>query len=143
MVGLDLPYTVECKDSDRGNLRTLVNLLKVTRILELNRMSVTWPILHILVHNPSSFSNIRGLSLEFSAEHKSLLEAIPEEILANIFHLTLVEPPYFENEGEFEQTCNVLLSKTQKLKSLSISPSKSDVDWIKLLQNHSGKFSQL
>ena len=101
MVGLDLPYTIKCKEEDRGNLRTLVNLLKVTRNLELNRMTRTFPIVKILVENPLSFTNLRGLSIEFSHEHKELIESLPEVLLKNLYELTLVEPPYFENEGEF------------------------------------------
>ena len=121
----------------------MVNLLKVTRNLELNRMTRTFPIVKILVENPLSFTNLRGLSIEFSHQHKDLIESLPEVFLRNLFELTLVEPPYFENEGEFQQTCNVLLSKTQNLKVLYLAPSKADVDWIRLLQNHPGKFKQL
>ena len=35
MIGLDLPYVVQCKASDRSNLKTLVNLLRKTRKLRL------------------------------------------------------------------------------------------------------------
>ena len=65
MVGLHLPYAINCKESDRANLRTMVNLLKKSRILKLDRIKTTWPVLHIVNKNEASFPNLRGLRLEY------------------------------------------------------------------------------
>ena len=45
MVGLHLPYVVHCRESDRANLRTIVSLLQKTKVLSLDRIKTTWPIL--------------------------------------------------------------------------------------------------
>ena len=41
MVGLELPFAIQCKESDRANLRTIVALLKKTRVLSLDRIKTT------------------------------------------------------------------------------------------------------
>ena len=63
MVGLHLPFSIQCRESDRGNLRTLVALLKKTQVLSLDRIQVTWPVLHLLNLQWRHFTNLRGLRL--------------------------------------------------------------------------------
>ena len=65
MVGLELPFAIKCRESDRGNLRTIVALLKKSRVLSLDRIKTTWPILHLLNLQWQHFPNLKGLRLEF------------------------------------------------------------------------------
>ena len=65
MVGLQLPFALNCRESDRGNLRTIIALLNKTRVLSLDRIKTTWPILQLLNQQWQHFQNIRGLRLEF------------------------------------------------------------------------------
>ena len=73
MIGLTLPFPVVCKPTDRQNLSALVHLLKKTRMLKLNRLVSTWPILKILSKNESAFPNINGLHLEFDPTYAELI----------------------------------------------------------------------
>ena len=57
---------------ERANLRTLVNLLKKTSFLWLNRLEVVWPVLHILLENIEEFTNITGLHLEYHPKYHDL-----------------------------------------------------------------------
>ena len=68
MVGLELPFAIQCKESDRANLRTIVALLKKTRVLSLDRIKTTWPILHLLNLQWQHFTNLKGFRLEFHEE---------------------------------------------------------------------------
>lgn len=91
MVGLQLPFMVNCRESDRANLRTIVSLLKKTRILHLDRIKTTWPILHLLNLHWRHFRNIKGLCLEFNEEVFDRFMDIPDELLASITELGLNE----------------------------------------------------
>ena len=81
MVGLELPLPYICSASDRANLRTLICLLKKTKVLQLVRLSDTWPILKILCDNEASFPSITGMHIEFNPEHIKLIEDLPPNLL--------------------------------------------------------------
>lgn len=82
MVGLHLPYMVQCRESDRANLRTLVALLQKTRVLHLDRLRVTLPVLKVICTSPGAFPNLTGLQLEFNEKYIDNFMAIPDAILA-------------------------------------------------------------
>ena len=48
MIGLELPYVVNCSQRDRSNLKTLVSLLQKTRLLKLTHLTHTWTILKVI-----------------------------------------------------------------------------------------------
>ena len=58
MIGLELPYVIQCKQTDRANLRTLVNLLQKTRKLKLIHMTHTWIILKIIGQHPDKIMEV-------------------------------------------------------------------------------------
>ena len=81
MIGLELPYVVQCQPSDRLNLKTIVNLLQKTRRLKLEHMSHTWTILKVIGQYPSKFTNIRGLHLEYDEKVHEAICDIPAIIM--------------------------------------------------------------
>ena len=92
MVGLELPFAIVCRESDRGNLRTIVALLKKTRVLSLDRITVTWPVLQLLNTQWRHFRNIKGLRLEFNEDQEECMTrfmAIPDGLLESIEELAL------------------------------------------------------
>lgn len=90
MAGLTLPVPVICRPTDRKNLATLVNLLKKTKELRLDRLNVTWPILKILSDNEACFPNITGLHIEFDPEFSELILCLPDNLLKRCRSLSLV-----------------------------------------------------
>jgi len=90
MVGLTLPVPVICRQTDRQNLATLVNLLKKTKMLVLDRLNVTWPVLKILSDNEASFPSITGLHIEFDPAYNKLIEDLPPNLLKRCRTLSLV-----------------------------------------------------
>lgn len=90
LVGLHIPLPVLCRMTDRHNLTTLVSLLKKTKMLRLDRLSVTWPILKILSDNEASFPSITGLHIEFDPEYSKLIEELPPRLLQRCRKLSLV-----------------------------------------------------
>ena len=91
MIGLEIPYAVVCKETDRGNLRTLISLLKKTQSLQLDRMQTTWPILRVLCDNSKCFPGLKGLYLEVSSYNLFDFSTIPEELLGRLTELSLNE----------------------------------------------------
>ena len=81
MVGVELPVPYICRETDRSNLRTLVNLLKKTKVLQLVRLNETWPILKILSDNEAKFPSITGLHIEFDPAYSELIEDLPPKLL--------------------------------------------------------------
>ena len=71
MHGLTLP--ANCLETDKANLRTLVNLLKKSRNLTLNNINVAHDILEILVSNPEEFPILKGLEIEVDSKFAPLL----------------------------------------------------------------------
>ena len=63
MVGLELPFVVKCRESDRANLRTIIHLLKKTRDLRLDTIRRSFVVLRVIGQYPSKFKNIRGLHI--------------------------------------------------------------------------------
>ena len=74
MRGLELP--ADSLENDKANLRTLVNLMKKSRNLKLNRINVTHEVLEILVANTQEFPMLKGLEIEVDASFAELQEKI-------------------------------------------------------------------
>jgi len=74
MDGLSLDESAS--DHDKTNLRTLVNLLKKTKTLRVNRLDMVHMVLHILLKNFKHFPNITGLEVEFSDNYSELISKI-------------------------------------------------------------------
>ena len=74
MIGLELPENIKCPDTDRLNLRTLVNLIKKARRIGLNNLNVTGDILKILSFFYQEFSSLKGLELELDDAHSTLIQ---------------------------------------------------------------------
>lgn len=123
MVGLQLPLPYRCPESDRANLRTLVALLKKTKVLSLDRIKTTWPILSLLNRQHLAFPQINGLRLEFQEEVYDTFMQIPDQLLENLTDLALAEVTYNQDKDKFMSVTRRILSKTKKLKNLSIFPS--------------------
>jgi hypothetical protein len=69
-----------CRQEDRANLRTLVSLLKKTRVVELDRIMVTWPILKLILDNPAEFPNIVGLVIECKQDLQPLISRVADRM---------------------------------------------------------------
>ena len=133
MVGLHLPFAIKCSESDRGNLRTIVELLKKTKVLSLDRMKTTWPILHLLNMHWRTFPKLTGIRLEFQEEYFERFMEMPADFLANITELGLNEVTYNKDKNKFITATRNIILKTRKLKYLRISPYGQPNSWIELI----------
>ena len=144
MIGLTLPFPVICKPTDRQNLSALVHLLKRTRMLKLNRLTSTWPILKILSKNESAFPNINGIHLEFDPIYADLIQGLPDNLLKRCRKLSLDMGNVMPNDPNmFLQIAYELIEKTEHLETLELRPTRRDVKWIEMLVACAPKLKQL
>ena len=99
IVGLELPEKVRCPDTDRINLRTLVNLVKKARRIRLNNLNVTGDILEIIVKFAEEFPTLKGLEVELDDSHAPLIERM-STLTPQLDHLALSQP-LVDNENYF------------------------------------------
>ena len=121
----------------------MVALLKKTKILALDRIKATWPVLRLVCMYPRAFPNITGLRLEFPEDNFDIFMAIPDELLAQITELGLNEVTYNEDPEKFITMARHLIQRTRKLKYLRISPVNQQNSWIKLLAECEPVLSEL
>jgi hypothetical protein len=90
LVGLTLSG-IKCRDTDRLNLKVLVNILQKTEIIKIDRLEVCWPVLQILVDNHSQFPNIKGLHIEFDPKYQMLIGRIADHFAPKLTYFSMVE----------------------------------------------------
>jgi hypothetical protein len=97
--GIKVRKDAICPETDHANLRTLVLLLKKSRIVSLARLEFTWPILHVILNNVREFPNIQGLEIECDVIHSDLLALVADRISHQLTMLTLTEDQFHKGKG--------------------------------------------
>lgn len=130
---------------EHANLRTLVHLLKKTTFLQLNRLEVVWPVLHILVENHLSFTKITGLHLEYHPNHHDLYLRAAEILGPRLEQLSLVEASvkYPNPQGYLLIAEAFLQHSNNKLKALVATPSQHQADWLGLVAHYADSLTSL
>ena len=135
MIGLELPFVINCAQSDRANLRTLVHLLKKTRILKLTHISHTWTILKVIAQHPGKFTNIKGLHIDYDANSHDTIMGIPAEFMAHISSLGLHDQTYEADPDKYITAAVSLIEKTKHLQHLKLTPAKKEIRWVRILDD--------
>ena len=144
MIGLELPYVVNCKESDRQNLQTLVAILQKIRLLKIWIFSSkTVAILKVIAKFPSKFSNIRALHIEFTEEYVDDIINIPASFMEHIRDIELVSKTMGGDHSRFVEAADSLIKKTTYLQHLRLIPSKKKIEWIGVLANNADKLRHL
>ncbi len=116
--GLSLEL-VQCRQSDKDNLRTLVKLLKKTSCVSIDRLEVCWPVLKIIVENPLEFKNILGLHIEFDPRYHSLINQIAEHYAPKIKYFSMTEAIVkYPSPSAYLKVLAEILQRCRKLETL-------------------------
>lgn len=123
--GIKVRQGAVCPETDHANLRTLVMLLKKSRIVCLARMEFTWPILHVILNNVREFPNIQGLEIECDVQQNDLLVLIADRIANQLTTLTLTEEQFHKGKGTdwfMKLSHQILLCCSSNLRQLTFDP---------------------
>jgi hypothetical protein len=83
----DLPHT----QTDAANLRTLVIMLKKTKVLRIDRLNICWPILRVLINNPQEFPDLVGFHIEYNPQYHDLVCTVANVYGPRLHTISLVE----------------------------------------------------
>jgi len=133
LVGLSLPYEVECCEEDRANLRTLVSLIKKAEIVHLDRLPVTIDVLTIILDNYAQFPKLAGLHIEFDEKYEKEISRVATTIAPLLRHLSLVESIVNQNPALMFHVARTILQETCSLEVLVIAPQRSNVEYMEVV----------
>ena len=125
----------------------MVQLLRRSQILSLDRIKKTEPVLRLINVLPRAFPNLLGLRLEYIDRAYETFMAIPESILGRLTELGLAvsseREPSDDSNDRFLQVARHMVSQTRQLKYLRVAPHSPPASWIELFAENAPVLAKL
>ena len=101
----------------------LVELLKKTEIVKIDRLEVCWPVLQIILDNHSQFPNITGFHIEFDPKFFTLISRIADFYGPRLKYFSMVEAIVkYPKPKEYLTLAKLILSQSYNIKTLILTP---------------------
>ena len=133
LIGLSLS-DIKCCETDRLNLKVLVDLLQKTEIVKIDRLEVCWPVLQIILDNHSQFQNIKGFHIEFDPKFFALINRVADFYGPKLKYFSMVEAIVkYPKPKEYLTLVKLILSQSNHIKTLILTPFQHRAEWMYLL----------